>query len=944
MLSLRRPMLKSGNPIAGKAGRPPSAMPRPGLQLMALEPRMLFDGAGAVAAVACVPADAGHLHMPDHASHHAAPLHCVSAAADEQASAKTDPLECDNQAAPGHAPGKQVDTGKPHGADKPQSPQANDDYRGISTADIITDGHAIAGDAFGDVADSSANGPLTVRGVAAGFTRSPVQGGVGSAITGNYGTLVIRGDGSYSYTPSDAGAALQSQQRAQDQFSYTVQDNCGAASTAIITINLIGLNHPPIANDDARCITGNQRIDNGQAIRGDAFGDVADTDVDGDSLFVVGVAVGKVSGPLDQSVGDSVAGHYGSLQMGPDGSYRYTPNASAAALRPGETVQDVFSYTICDSHGPLSTATVTICIRGTNDAPHGVDGHLLANPDVRSTDQNTPITGNAVTGGTPGERADTDDNGDRIQVQGVAPGPVASSQTGHVGEGVAGQFGTLTVQPDGSYRYVPGAAAVALPAGQNVNDVFSYTINDGHGQTSTTTITIHVCGLNDAPTANPDRNTISNTAVVPATGNVIANGAPTDQRDTDTDAGDVLTLTGSHAGTGTGATNVAPGQPMTGSFGQLTIDSNGAYRYVVDNGNTAVATLASGQTLTDTFTYTIRDSGGATSTSTVMITIAGGGAADHGSGTGGTGTATGPGTGPDASGTGGTGTGGTGTGGTGTGGTGTGGTGTGGTGTGGTGGTGTTGTTGTGTTDTGTGGTGTGGTGTGGTGTGGTGTGGTGTGGTGAGGTGAGGTGTASNGPGGTGTTGSGTGGSGAGGSGTVGSGTSGTNGSGTGTTGPGGSGGNGPTAEGPSLPIVPAGFTGSALGSGASPQPRYSDISTRPASEFGLVLPADGFSPYAPQRVAGMVEEAPARANRTSSTSETAGGGPIRKGDDCIDLAKTTPKDVPHLKPKAVKASVFAKPLVEKPKNFSEQLKLARKPFRPPAKVAPDKSAQRGC
>ncbi|MFM7739910.1 MAG: VCBS domain-containing protein, partial [Planctomycetota bacterium] len=51
---------------------------------------------------------------------------------------------------------------------------------------------------------------------------------------------------------------------------------------------------------------------------------------------------------------------------------------------------------------------------------------------------------------------------------------------------------------------------------------------------------------------------------------------------------------------------------------------NGAYTYTVDNSNAAVQALrTSSNTLTDTFTYTMQDSGGLTSTTQITVTIQG---------------------------------------------------------------------------------------------------------------------------------------------------------------------------------------------------------------------------------------------------------------------------------------------------------------------------------
>ena len=52
---------------------------------------------------------------------------------------------------------------------------------------------------------------------------------------------------------------------------------------------------------------------------------------------------------------------------------------------------------------------------------------------------------------------------------------------------IHGTYGTLTLQADGSYSYVRDAGS---PGG--VNDVFTYTIKDGDGDLSHTTLTIAI--------------------------------------------------------------------------------------------------------------------------------------------------------------------------------------------------------------------------------------------------------------------------------------------------------------------------------------------------------------------------------------------------------------------------------------------------------------------
>ena len=63
---------------------------------------------------------------------------------------------------------------------------------------------------------------------------------------------------------------------------------------------------------------------------------------------------------------------------------------------------------------------------------------------------------------------------------------------------VAGSFGVLTLNADGSYSY-DGDPNVVSP--QGATDVFVYTINDGDGDTSTVTLTIK---LTDSGIIAPD--------------------------------------------------------------------------------------------------------------------------------------------------------------------------------------------------------------------------------------------------------------------------------------------------------------------------------------------------------------------------------------------------------------------------------------------------------
>ena len=82
--------------------------------------------------------------------------------------------------------------------------------------------------------------------------------------------------------------------------------------------------------------------------------------------------------------------------------------------------------------------------------------------------------------------------GDTLTVVAVGHGATA----GQIGQALAGIYGSLLMQADGSYRYVPNEAAQALGQGSTAQDVFSYTVRDGGGLSATTTLSITVTGAN----------------------------------------------------------------------------------------------------------------------------------------------------------------------------------------------------------------------------------------------------------------------------------------------------------------------------------------------------------------------------------------------------------------------------------------------------------------
>ncbi|MGZ8284932.1 MAG: beta strand repeat-containing protein [Allosphingosinicella sp.] len=325
--------------------------------------------------------------------------------------------------------------------------------------------------------------------------------------------------------------------------SYTITDEHGAASSSTVTVTVNGANDAPVANDDAASTT-----EDG-IVAGNVLAN--DTDVDGETLTVTNPGV--------------YVGAYGILTLAADGSYTYAPGAAAQGLDDGETVNDVFSYTASDGTAS-DTAALTVTVNGANDAP-------VANDDSASTNEDGSASGNVLAN-------DTDVDGETLTV--TNPGVYV------------GANGTLTLNADGSYIYVPGAAAQGLDDGETVQDVFAYTASDGTVSDSAT-LTVTVNGANDAPVANDDVASMDEDTAV--SGNVLAN-------DTDVDV-EALTVT-------------SPGV-YVGSYGTLTLAADGSYTYTP---NAAAQGLDDGETANDVFNYTASD-GTASDTATLTVTVDG---------------------------------------------------------------------------------------------------------------------------------------------------------------------------------------------------------------------------------------------------------------------------------------------------------------------------------
>ncbi|PZP26644.1 retention module-containing protein [Pseudomonas kuykendallii] len=303
-----------------------------------------------------------------------------------------------------------------------------------------------------------------------------------------------------------------------------------------------------------------------------------DTDADGDTLTVTQINGSNLtSGAITLASGAL-------LVANANGSFSYDPNGKFDGLKAGQVATDTFTYTVSDGHGGTDTATATITIIGTNDAPVATGTYASTINDTPATDDFANITGTLVA-------TDADDS--VLTWSGSA----------------SGTYGQLIVEANGNYTYVVNDAAVnGLNAGQSVTENFTATVTDPNGATDTRTIAITLNGANDIP--------VITSSAAAATGSVTeagvnGNGQPSVSgtlASSDADAG--ATASWSLAST-------------AGTYGNIAMTSAGVWTYTLDNNAAATQALKEGESKLETFQATVSDGHGGTATQTITVNVLG---------------------------------------------------------------------------------------------------------------------------------------------------------------------------------------------------------------------------------------------------------------------------------------------------------------------------------
>ncbi|MGK0701828.1 Ig-like domain-containing protein, partial [Priestia flexa] len=411
------------------------------------------------------------------------------------------------------------------------------------------------------------------------------------------GTVVVDPQGSFVYTPN-------LNFNGTDTFTVRVTDTSGAFIIVNVQVIVNPVNDVPTVPDYQFTINEDTVLSNR----------VVGTDVDGDPL-----TYSLFSPPVN-----------GTAVVNPDGTYTYTPNANFNGT-------DNFFVLVSDPNGGQAVSTLTITVVPVNDppiAPNVIE--IVTNEDTAITSavnavdpdgdpliytlENAPINGTAVVDPqgsflyTPNLNYNgpdtftirvTDTAGNfiivnvNVTVVPVNDPPIVPNYQYTILEDTIlinqvfatdvdgdpltyslayqGSNGIATVNPDGSFTYIPNPNFVG-------EDNFGVTVSDGQGGTALSIVTITVTPVDDPPIA-PNEIMISTPEETPVTTQIVAidpEGLP--------------------------LTYAIEDAPINGT---VIIDNNGVFTYTPNENFTGG----------DTFTVRITDAGGNFVITTVLVMV-----------------------------------------------------------------------------------------------------------------------------------------------------------------------------------------------------------------------------------------------------------------------------------------------------------------------------------
>lgn len=362
-------------------------------------------------------------------------------------------------------------------------------------------GTAVSGNV---VTDPGTDGTVDARGPDSGAVLQVLKNGVyvaagsGTTVQGQYGTLLINADGSYTYTPNGSPASVGK----VDVFNYQLVHPNGLSDGANLYVRI----DSPQANE----IWNNGNL-GAPATVVDAVNDIDSTSITlANRVDTSSSTLGTLALPV---IGSRSATYTTTVAADTTANLQVVVNSTnLLALLNGTTIDllklnpATGQYVVVQSVGGASLVSLLGGGAGytfQNQAAGayqvrvtaggiGLASSITTSVNATTTHLNefvvsgyTPVTGNLITDPT-----GADNLGSALTVLSVLTAAGTYAIPGYNGVSVTGTYGTLLVQADGSYTYTLKSGLTSVAVGKQ--DVFTYELTHPNGTTDTATLTVNL--------------------------------------------------------------------------------------------------------------------------------------------------------------------------------------------------------------------------------------------------------------------------------------------------------------------------------------------------------------------------------------------------------------------------------------------------------------------
>ncbi|WP_060511485.1 BapA/Bap/LapF family large adhesin [Pseudomonas sp. NBRC 111124] len=368
-------------------------------------------------------------------------------------------------------------------------------FTGTGTA---TNGNVITDPGTNGAVDSLGPDSGAVLKILVNGTYVTAASGAGTTVQGQYGTLVIHADGSYTYTPSGSPSSVGK----VDVFSYELVHPNGLTSAANLYVRI----DSPQATE-----TWNDSNLSAPATVVDAVNDIDSSQITlANRVDSSSATLGSLTLPL---VGSRSATYTTTVAADTTANLQVVVNsANLLSLLNGTTLQllklntSTGQYTVVQTVGGSSLVSLlgggagyTFQNQGAGAYRIVVSAGGIGLASSITTSLNTTTThltefvvssatvasGNLITDPT-----GTDNLGSALTVLSVLTAANTFTIPGYNGVSVAGTYGTLLVHADGSYTYTLNSGLTSAVIGQH--DTFTYELTHPNGTTDTATLTVNL--------------------------------------------------------------------------------------------------------------------------------------------------------------------------------------------------------------------------------------------------------------------------------------------------------------------------------------------------------------------------------------------------------------------------------------------------------------------